>query len=163
MSSATGLISDDLTAAAPPSCILCREVSEQPHVIYDDAHWVVRHSTETNILGYLILQAKRHVLDLSAASQAEVMSYGLVLRRTMQAIHEVIEPQRIYTFSIGEAVPHYHLHLVPRTPSLPRAYRARGVMQYPLAPVADESLVKEACNRIKRAMARLGLTYVGNR
>jgi diadenosine tetraphosphate (Ap4A) HIT family hydrolase len=73
----------------------------------------------------------------------------------MQAIREVTDCARIYTFSLGESVPHYHLHMIPRTDSMPRVYRARGVMQYPLVPTADEALVAETCSRLKNAIARL--------
>jgi histidine triad (HIT) family protein len=136
------------------NCALCKR--DHPLMtIYEDEHWIVRHSSETNILGYVLLCAKRHFLDISQADDDEIAAYGRALRATMKAIHEVTDCQRVYTFSLGEAVPHYHLHVIPRTESMPKAYRARGIMQYPLAPAVDPSLCEQVCERLRRAVARL--------
>ena len=48
-------------------------------MVFEDDLWIARHSLETNILGYLILESKRHFLDLSHATRAERETFGLVL------------------------------------------------------------------------------------
>lgn len=140
---------------ASDDCVICLRSRDKQFVVFEDEHWLVRHSNETNILGYLLIESKRHFLDLAEAEPAETNTYGTVLSSTMKALHTIIDCPRIYSFSLGEAVPHYHLHLIPRTDSLPKAYRARGIMQYPLKPVADEVLVEEVCRRLRNAIARL--------
>src|SRR5262249_10568754 len=112
------------------------------------------HSKETNILGYVVLASRRHFLDLSEATDAETESYGKVLGTTMRAIRRVTFCQRVYTFSLGEAVPHFHVHIIPRTASLPRAYRGRGIMSYPLVPPADPALLAETAERLRRVIGR---------
>jgi len=138
-----------------PICALGRGGEDTAsQVIYEDDFWVVRHSKETNILGYVVLASRRHFLDLSEATDAETGSYGKVLGTTMRAVRRVTSCQRVYTFSLGEAVPHFHVHIIPRTASLPRAYRGRGIMSYPVVPPADPALLAETSDRLRRVIAR---------
>lgn len=125
---------------------------EPPDIVYEDDYWLIRHSTETNILGYVVVEAKRHYLDLSECNAEEAVTYGQLLSTLMAAIHGVIDCQRIYTFTLAEVVPHFHVHVVPRTQSIPRVYRGRGIMSYPTKPKADATLVEEVCSRLRRAL-----------
>jgi diadenosine tetraphosphate (Ap4A) HIT family hydrolase len=144
-----------IESQAAGTCPLCQfNDDDRELVIYEDDHWIAYHSKETNILGYVVLKARRHLADLSQTDECAAAQYGKVLRRLTQAIREVTECARVYSFSLGESVPHYHLHMIPRTDAMPKAYRARGVMQYPLVPAADPALVAEACSRLKRALSR---------
>lgn len=138
-------------------CGICTAKTLTPvdMIVYEDDHWRLRHATETNILGYLVLESKRHFLDLAQASADECATYGTTLALAMKVIRQVVKPARIYTFSLAEAVPHFHVHLIPRTDALPRAYRGRGIMSYPLAPVASPTLTRETCARLKAAIKRL--------
>lgn len=136
-------------------CDRCQPASFDHTVIFADEHWVVRHSRETNIQGYLVIEPRRHFLDLSKANSAECVSYGQVLSQAMNAIREVVDAERIYTFSLGESCPHYHLHVIPRRAGFPRAYKARGIMQYPLTPAVDESVLEFLCERLRRAFSRV--------
>lgn len=138
-------------------CVICTRAAhteDDTTVVYAGEHWIVRHSKETNIVGYLLLEPRRHFLDLSEATGAEATEYGALLRVVMQAIRQVVECERIYTFSLAEAVPHYHLHVIPRNAAFPRAYRARGIMQYPLSPGVDASVLEFVVERLKRAFTR---------
>jgi diadenosine tetraphosphate (Ap4A) HIT family hydrolase len=121
-------------------------------LIYEDEHWRVRHSQETNILGYVILETRRHMLDLSQANQAELESYGPLLGKLMKAIRTVTNCERVYSFTLAEMVPHYHVHLIPRTGAIPRAFRGRGILSYPLQPCADKELMLQTCDRLRRAL-----------
>ena len=136
-------------------CQICqsRNHLDDATIVYQDKYWLVRHSRETNILGYLVLEAKRHYLDLSEASAEERKCYGDVLSALMKAMRKATGCQRIYTFSLGEAVPHYHLHMIPRTEALPEAYRGRGIMSYPLQPVAEPAKIAQVCEDIRRALS----------
>jgi diadenosine tetraphosphate (Ap4A) HIT family hydrolase len=138
-------------------CSICAGFADSAahaRVVYQDELWSVRHSSETNILGYFILESRRHILDLSEATDTEATAYGGLLKQLSRAMHEVLDCERIYSFSLGEAVPHYHLHLIPRRAEFPRAFRGRGIMSYPLKPAADASLVEEVCRRVRRALGK---------
>ena len=149
------------TMIDPENCLICRrqlsQMEQSPDVIYQDLNWSVRHSQETNILGYLLLESRRHFLDLSQASLSELESYGPLLSAMTGAIRSVIICERVYTFTLAEMVPHFHVHVIPRTAALPPAFRGRGILSYPTTPPPDESLKAEACKRIRRALRATGL------
>ncbi|HEY9715148.1 MAG TPA: hypothetical protein V6C72_16885, partial [Chroococcales cyanobacterium] len=89
-------------------CAICRsQTAEQRHVVYEDDHWVLRHSIETNLVGYLVLESRRHFLDMAEAGAAEAASFGVVLKNAVQAIRRVIEVERVYTYTLAEVVPHF--------------------------------------------------------
>lgn len=141
-------------------CAICaaKKSGGDDLVVYEDALWRVRHSSETNILAYLIIESKRHFLDLSEARPAEQESFGPVTGAMIKAIRAVTLAERVYNFSLGEAVPHFHTHLIPRTDSMPRIYRGRGVLSYPLLPQANQALLSSVCDRLRIMVRRYQLT-----
>ena len=134
------------------NCALClRQLSKadsEVSTVYQDKLWIVRHSTETNILGYLVLESCRHFLDLSYGSPAECSSFGHVLYTVIKALRAVLPCERVYTFTLAEQVPHFHVHIIPRTATFPDPYRGRAILSYPLSPAADISLVSETVARL---------------
>lgn len=136
------------------SCILCTQTIPQSHLVYTGLRWRIRHSQETNILGYCILEPVRHFLDLSEATSEELADYSVLLAALMKAQRDSFSCERIYTFSLAEAVPHFHVHVIPRRKDFVRAYKGRGIMSYPLTPVADSSLVENACMHLRACLRR---------
>ncbi|MBY0548001.1 MAG: HIT domain-containing protein [Candidatus Obscuribacterales bacterium] len=145
--------------SSEPNCAICQagELLNAEFLVFQDENWRIRHSGETNIPGYFILESKRHILDLSEASVEECRSYGPTLKNIMDAVRRTTDCSRVYTFSLAEMVPHYHLHIIPRTEYLPRAYRGRGIMSYPLQPAADAGVVELVCQRVRRLMRTCAL------
>lgn len=113
------------------------------HRIWQSKHWRIRHSDETDLLGYCILEPRRHFLDMSDANAEEIAEYAPLLSRLMKAVRKYAPGcERVYTFSLGESVSHYHLHVIPRSTNFPLEYKARGIMSYPLTPAADPEQVE---------------------
>ena len=135
-------------------CLICKQEFNRDYVVFEDAEWLIRHSEETNILGYFIIQTRRHILDLAAASEKECRSYGPRLKALTASIKELADCERVYTFSLAEAVPHYHLHVIPRRENFPRAYKGRGITAYPTEPACARELVEEICRRIRALINR---------
>lgn len=132
-------------------CLICTRQKQEPDkdVVLETETFVVRHSRETNIVGYLVIEARRHILDLTEASEEEATSYGSLLKQVMALIRKLTGAERIYTFSLGEAVPHFHVHVIPRTDSLPRYFRGRGIMSYPVEPGLKNDQMEEVCKSLK--------------
>src|SRR5688572_9417356 len=120
-------------------CVICQRASEESYLVRRTDHWTLRHSDETNIAGYVVLEPRRHFLDLSHATDAEAASYGIELKNALSAVRTVTGCERVYTFSLGESCPHFHLHIIPRGKDFPPEYIARGIMAYPLTPSCDAS------------------------
>lgn len=145
-------------SAVAAGCVICARAGDRKLIVFENEHWIVRHSNETNIPGYVLIEARRHFLDMSHATTRESATYGALLAHTMSAVRRVVpDCERIYTFSLAEAVPHYHLHVIPRRDDFPRAYKGRGIMQYPLLPAMDESLLDLMCERLRRAFTSASL------
>ncbi len=132
-------------------CLICKRQEDEPDrdIILSTETFVVRHSRETNIFGYLVIEVRRHILDLTEATDDEAVSYGALLKQVMSLIRKLTGAERIYTFSLGEAVPHFHVHVIPRTDSLPRYFRGRGIMSYPLTPGLKEEQMEEVCKSLR--------------
>jgi diadenosine tetraphosphate (Ap4A) HIT family hydrolase len=139
------------------ACLLCQRQSlTDPFIVAQTDDWTVRHSRETNILGYLVLESRRHFLDLAESNHSECQSYGPILRAIVAAVRLAVQPVRVYTFTLAEAVPHFHVHIIPRSDSLPRAFRGRGILNYPLEPQADIALIETVCQRLRPGLRQFG-------
>lgn len=136
-------------------CAICKNIegAEQTY-LFQSEDWLIRHSAETNIEGYLILEARRHILDLSQANESEIASYGPMIALATRAIRRVVAPEKVYTFTLAEAVPHLHVHLIPRSQHLPRAFRGRGILSYPLTPPVNSATLPQVCRRLSRELQR---------
>jgi len=148
-----------MSESASPECKICAADIPAAYEIYSDTLWRVRHSSETNILGYCIVEPRRHFLDLSEATAAELAAYGPVLADIMRIQRDLLKCERIYTFSLAEAVHHFHVHLIPRSKTFPRAYVGRGIMSYPTSPAADPSLVGHMVTLLKSRLRRSSSYY----
>jgi diadenosine tetraphosphate (Ap4A) HIT family hydrolase len=109
-------------------CMACDIVAGRRHppggAIYRDAHWMVDHQCQpVEMPGYLIVKPTRHVEGLGELTPEEAASLGPVLRATCLALSRVIQPERTYAISMGEAVRHVHFLIIPRT----AAMTARGL------------------------------------
>lgn len=137
-------------------CVICKKIekSDAETYLYQSEHWLLRHSSETNIEGYLILEARRHILDFSQASTDELAAYGPLLATAMKAIRKVVSPERVYTFSLAEAVPHLHVHLIPRSAEMPRAWKGRGILAYPLEPTVNPARLTAVCQSLRQELKR---------
>jgi diadenosine tetraphosphate (Ap4A) HIT family hydrolase len=131
-----------------PDCKICNLCLPDSHFVFSNNLWRIRHSSETDILGYCILEPQRHFLDLSEAEACEVDCYGKLLACLIKAQRQILKCERVYTFSLAEAVPHFHVHVIPRAEDFLKAYRGRGIMSYPLSPACGTSLVSEVSGRI---------------
>ncbi|MBU6450649.1 MAG: HIT family protein [Cyanobacteria bacterium REEB67] len=139
-------------------CTICKLYeNDRSTFVYENEHWLLRHSTETNLEGYLILESRRHCLDFAEASEAELASYGPTIGLAMKAIKNVVQPYRIYTFSLAESMPHLHVHLIPRGEDMPRAWIGRGIMAYPLTPAVSGAAMPQICARMKAELKKLSL------
>lgn len=138
-------------------CVICQRADESTYLVRKTEHWTIRHSDETVIVGYVVLEPRRHFLDMSHATDEEARSYGIELKNIIAAVRKATNCERVYTFSLGESCPHFHLHIIPRGENFPQEYFARGIMQYPLTPGCDAAVVAKMCNDLKVALGKTGV------
>jgi diadenosine tetraphosphate (Ap4A) HIT family hydrolase len=72
-------------------------------------------TSEQGAIGTLFLESKRHVLDFSEFDDAEVASFGGLMRKIYTALWSLADTERVYQVSMMEGVAHFHAWILPRT------------------------------------------------
>ncbi len=105
------------------------------------------------IAGWLVLTAAHHRRALYDLAPEEAAALGTLAREVMRAQRAVLGAEHVYAFAIGDALPHFHLHLVPRFAETPQRLRGRGCFEgRPEDALAPDALAAAAA-RIGRALA----------
>jgi diadenosine tetraphosphate (Ap4A) HIT family hydrolase len=121
---------DETTAA----CVACRatrgEITAPGGPLYDDGLWRLEHTFEPfPMVGWLVLKPVRHVEQVADLTPDEAAALGPLLRCVAQAMNATLAPAKVYVALFAEAVAHLHIHLIPRAPGLPEAYRGPGAFE----------------------------------
>jgi diadenosine tetraphosphate (Ap4A) HIT family hydrolase len=90
-------------------------------------------------LGHLLVCPHRHAPDWAALTDDEAADVGAWVARLSRAL-KGLGATRVYTMTLGHAVDHLHVHLVPRWPETPQDVTWQHVDDYPGArrgPLAD--------------------------
>lgn len=119
-----------------PACFICdkhRDQDGSSHAaILDDGliyagHTLPLRSTDV-LLGYLMVEPRRHVARLGDLTDEEAARIGVVVNRLSHALRELEGADHVYSFVFGDAVPHLHVHLAPRYPGTPLEQWGRGAV-----------------------------------
>ncbi|KMK74967.1 HIT family protein [Alkalihalobacillus pseudalcaliphilus] len=143
-------------------CFICNKhqgrITTASMSVYEDDFVYVGHidrNGQPNYLGHMMIDLKRHVPSLADMSEEEAEVFGVTLMRVSKALKEVAKAEHIYTFVAGDAVPHLHMHIVPRYPNTPRKYwGASEVYQWEEAPIVGEEEVAVFCDRMKAFLSK---------
>jgi len=82
----------------------------------EGTYFVVCHGPpKSSPLGTFLVESKRHFLDHGEMKDHEGEELGRILRRLYRAIKKATGAERIYSLSMMDGTPHFHLWLVPRT------------------------------------------------
>ncbi|MEZ0313797.1 MAG: HIT family protein [Myxococcota bacterium] len=136
------------------SCSMCAAL-EKERPLWQNDLWAVRHiEAPWGLAGWMQMVAKRHVTALAAMNDAESASFGPTLRWLEKTLLEVSGAERIYTAALGEAVPHLHVHMVPRYVTMPKGAKGWPVFDLQRAGKVGEIVVpSDRVEKISRAFA----------
>jgi histidine triad (HIT) family protein len=134
-------------------CFICAKHAEMPSsVLTADEHVVVAHLAGENVyLGYLFVEARRHVPGLGDLGDDEAAAVGRAAAGWSRALQAATGADHVYAAVIGHGVDHFHLHLIPRYPGTPREYWWTRVDEWPDAPRGGEAEISELLDRLRRA------------
>lgn len=140
------------------SCFICEKhagnIETSGVTIYEDDYVFVGHidrKGEPNYLGHIMIDLKRHVPTLGDMNMEEAKAFGLIMARVSKALLETEKAEHIYSYVLGDAVAHLHLHIVPRYPNTPKEYWGpKAVYDWPDAPMGTNNEVVELCEQIKQ-------------
>ncbi len=145
----------------PSDCVICQKhrglfivpggAIYQDDLIYA-GHAHTRENQKTAYLGYLMVETKRHAPGLGDLTQEESQAVAWQASRLARALMEVEGAEHIYAFVIGDGVPHFHMHVVPRYPGAPREYWGPRVDDWPEAPRGGREAIEAVCDRVRAAL-----------
>ena len=145
-------------------CFICRkhrgDVSVPGGAIYEDdlvyvGHAQIREGQTVAYLGYLMVEPKRHAPGLPDLTDSEAQALGLWVARMSRALKATEGAQHVYAFVLGDAVPHLHIHVVPRYPGAPREYWGVHVDEWPGAPHGGLQEITDLCARLRWGLQKL--------
>jgi diadenosine tetraphosphate (Ap4A) HIT family hydrolase len=111
-------------------CAVCASLEGPGRLepVYEDALWHVRPApSPPGVPGWMMMVSRRHVAGPAHFNDDEARSFGPSLRHFERVLEQVTGALRIYTAAMGESSPHFHAHLVPRLPAMPKDAKGWGV------------------------------------
>lgn len=139
-------------------CLVCRKhsgaVSVPGGVIYHNdviyiAHAQLWGKEIDHYLGHVFVEPKRHVAELSDLTEEEAQMIGLYTSRIAKALLDTEQMEHIYSFVIGDGVPHVHIHVIGRYPGAPREFWGPKVDEWPQAPRGKEPEIAQVAVRLR--------------
>ena len=133
-------------------CIFCKIVrGEAPaHRVYEDERVLVFMDLFPVTDGHTLVVTKEHFENLFEASEESLRAVAAASRRIARAIQAALEPEGLMVFQLngraaGQAVFHYHMHLMPRNEGEPLALHTRVQ--------GDPERLREVSERLAAALA----------
>lgn len=103
-------------------------------------------------LGYLMIEPKRHVEGWGDLTDDEAAALGCLINDLARVLKEQQNCEHVYSFVLGDVVPHLHIHLVPRYRGAPREYWGVKVDEWPDAPRGGIEEISDLSNRLRRSL-----------
>ena len=102
--------------------------------------------------GYLVAEPKRHVSGLGDLSDEEAGALGQLVTRLARVLADVAGAEHVYSFVIGDGLPHLHVVLAPRYPGTPREYWGIRLREWPDAPRVDEDEMRSLVANLRASL-----------
>jgi histidine triad (HIT) family protein len=143
-------------------CVVCRkhkgEIDIPGAVIYEDDLVFICHAQlfgneEQHYLGHVFIESQRHVAELADLNEQEAQAIGLFTSRVAKALLFTESMEHVYTFFIGDGVPHVHIHVIGRYPNAPREYWGPKVDEWPEAPKGTATEIEQVATRVRNFLS----------
>jgi diadenosine tetraphosphate (Ap4A) HIT family hydrolase len=147
----------ELSLTHDPSCLACRIVRGEhapPGGVLLRAGGFVLHAVAdaTPLRGWLVLTGERHARALDHLDAAALAALGPLAARVVAAQRAALGAEHVYAFSIGDAVRHFHLHLVPRFADTPERLLGRRCFEGRPEDMLAEAEVVRAARAVAAAL-----------
>ena len=139
-------------------CLVCRKhrgkVNVPGGVIYENNLIYISHAQlwgeeKEHYLGHVFVETKRHVAEVADLTEEEAQIIGVYTSRVAKALLHTENMEHVYTFFIGDGVPHVHYHVIGRYPGAPREYWGTKVDEWPEAPKGAEVKIAQVAERVR--------------
>jgi diadenosine tetraphosphate (Ap4A) HIT family hydrolase len=151
-----------MATATDGTCPFCKGAQT---VYLEHPRWrLYRHADPVPLAGWMMIASRAHRSGLDAMTPEEAAEIGGFLQAIAEAVRAVTGAERTYSITFNEAVPHLHLHVIPRHASDPTttswalADRYRGTAKGEIPAAASDE-----AERVARAVADRVLISLGPR
>ena len=107
---------------------------------------------EDAYLGHLMVEPIRHVAGWGELTDAEAAALGKLINHLGRALMRSEGAEHIYSMVIGDAVPHLHIHVVPRYPDTPREFWGVRIGDWLDAPRGGVQPITATCERVRHQL-----------
>lgn len=141
-----------------PSCLACRVVTGAARpvggVVWRGDGFTLHGPLDPcPIPGWLVLTSDRHARALYDLRPDELAALGPAAARAMRAQRAALGAEHVYAFAVGDALRHFHLHLVPRLADTPPRLRGRGCFDARPDDALPAWRVVAAAEAVRRALS----------
>ena len=105
MAAGGGYVSD-------PTCSLC--TTDGGEVLHRTPSWRLVLAHEPDWPGLVRIIWNEHVAELSDLSDPEAQALMVAIRQVERVLRDTLAPTKVNMASLGNRVPHLHVHIVPR-------------------------------------------------
>jgi diadenosine tetraphosphate (Ap4A) HIT family hydrolase len=91
-------------------CPLCNPKNE--NIIYKNSF--LRIILVDEIPGYIRIITQKHIKEFSELSDEEAIKLTLIIKNLEKGILKALKPDKINIATLGNMVPHLHIHMIPR-------------------------------------------------
>lgn len=105
-------------------------------------------------LGYLFVTSRRHVPSFAELDPDEAAAMGRAISK-LSAVLKEESAEPVYLAGIGHAVPHLHVHLIPRWPETPAEISWIRVDEWEGARRGNAEVVREWTTRLRNRLESL--------
>ena len=124
------------------SCPLCNPTNEEV-IFRNDLFRVI---LVDEIPGYIRIIANRHIKEFSELSDEEAIKLTLAIKKIEKKMLNFLKPDKINIATLGNMVPHLHIHIIPRYKNdswWPGATFCEKVRDFKYPPFNKELFIKE--------------------
>lgn len=139
------------------SCIACQIVRgsrQTPGGILLRRDGLVLHALAdpSPLRGWLVLTSEAHARAWPDLEPGVLRALGPLAASVMAAQRTTLAAEHVYAFAIGDAVEHFHLHLVPRYAGTPERLRGRRCFEGRPEDALPEAEVASAAQAVAAAL-----------
>ena len=107
------------------NCVSCRTVAGEIlppcGIMFEGEYWIfVLRENPLLVAGQGLILLKRHCESMAELTMAEATELGSVMQIVNGVLTEVVGAEKVHFGLYAEEVKHLHLHVTPRTATLPK-------------------------------------------
>lgn len=157
-----------MTSDPERPCLICEqeEADDALSVFCEDDGWSAGVVPGYDVPGWVVLRIRRHAEGMDGLTDAELAAFGRRARDLIAAVRAVTGAAATYLMVFGEANPHFHALITPRTADVPAERRTGDILKLRLSHAdlaGATTLVPVLRTAYQRARGQGGEQYGGGR